>query len=357
MITIGEKSDRDRFLTAAFRDNNHVELRGLLLVPRDGSHAWSGTYWDQKAFERDVERAESSGKFKGLYVTLNRPYWRDVTNRLELGVRTTTDADIERITRLPFDFDPVRTEANSDADELDAAKQQGWRLVDFLRARGWPEPLQAMSGNGWHLQYRIDIPADVETRDILAVIYRGLKLRFDLPEVAFDTSIRNPSRIFRLYGTTARKGEHTADRPQRVSECWIDEPWELVGLDLLEELARELKPLPQPVVPRPRIPLPVDGARGNYQTLDVVSWFTSNGHYLRDLGDGKHAVICPWSDEHSEGGVETGTVIWEARDSWPKFRCLHAHCDQRRIADVMAFFGDADRFCSESWAVSAGEGA
>jgi hypothetical protein len=39
-----------------------------------------------------------------------------------------------------------------------AAKAKAEELARVLRAMGWPEPLQALSGNGWHLQYRIALP-------------------------------------------------------------------------------------------------------------------------------------------------------------------------------------------------------
>ena len=341
-----------RWLKAAFEDNGQVEVRGLLLNPVGNRHTWTGLYDNADALVRDVRAANRSGEFKGLYALLNRPFKRQPTNRMTPAIYTTRDRDIERITRLVFDFDPVRSEPNSDDEELEEAKSKACKLAEFLLARGWPEPLYAMSGNGWHLQWRVDMPADKQTRDTLAPIYRGLKLRFDTPEVAFDTAVRNPSRIFRLYGTKARKGVDEPHRPRRVTQCWTPEKWERVDLELIEMLADEVKPA------KPKLlrttgsssAPPSSGRRGDYRTLDVVGWFASNGHYLRDLGEGKHAVVCPWSNEHSEDGNGTDTVVWEASGGWPAFRCLHAHCDDRRIGDVMAFFRDADRFCQKAFA-------
>ena len=47
----------------------------------------------------------------------------------------------------------------------------------------------------------------------------------------------------------------------------------------------------------------------------------------------------------------TDTVIWEKGDSgWPTFFCAHAHCADRGLNDVMAYWGDADQFCTQEWA-------
>lgn len=347
-----------KWLRAAFEDSDQIEVRGLLRTPHDGLNAWTGLYNNPTFLVQDVKDADQSGEFKGIYVLLNRPIRRRATNRLHPARRTTRDADIERITRLPFDFDPVRDEANSTDEEMAEAKARAEALARFLTARGWPEPLHAMSGNGWHLQYRADMPADQQTKAMFDDIFRGLRLRFDAPEVAFDASIRNPARIFRFYGSVARKGDATPDRPQRVTRCWTPERWQHVDLELLEALADEVRPPKPRLVSLPRATNAPMG-RGDYRTLDVVAWFSARGLYLRDMGDGKHAVTCPWAGEHSEGSAESATVVWEAAGGWPAFRCLHAHCDHRRIADVMALLGDADQFCRSTFTgnTAAGPGA
>ena len=67
-------------------------------------------------------------------------------------------------------------------------------------------------------------------------------------------------------------------------------------------------------------------------------------------------MICPWRGEHSDpqaGLLPTGTdtVIFDAdrADGWPSFHCSHDHCDGRGIADVIAIWGDADRYCARQF--------
>jgi hypothetical protein len=107
-----------------------------------------------------------------------------------------------------------------------------------LRAEGWPEPVLADSGNGYHLLYRIDLPADDafetlpdgqvvkrngETTELVRACLKALAARFDTPEVAIDTGVFDAPRICKLYGTMARKGEPTEDRPHRYSRV-VDLP-------------------------------------------------------------------------------------------------------------------------------------
>lgn len=110
---------------------------------------------------------------------------------------------------------------------------------------------------------------------------------------------------------------------------------------------------PVEVVRRLSAPSPRSGqyGKGDYDTLDVVRWFQSHGHYGADLGDGKHAVRCPWVGEHSQQTEDeaSDTVIWEADGRWPSFHCSHAHCDGRGIRSVMEVWTDADAYCSRDF--------
>jgi hypothetical protein len=107
--------------------------------------------------------------------------------------------------------------------------------------------------------------------------------------------------------------------------------------------------------PAPPQPPPARGGgcapsgRGEYRTLDVVAWFTAHGMYGRPLGGGKHAVVCPWLDEHTQASEpeDSDTVVWEASGGrWPSKFCSHRHCEGRGIRQVMDLWGDADLFCA-----------
>lgn len=129
-----------------------------------------------------------------------------------------------------------------------------------------------------------------------------------------------------------------------------------VGLDQLKELAALA---PKKAKTKGQANGASPSGAGDYSTLDVVAWFSAHGHYGKMRPDGKHAVLCPWSHEHSDdqGATDPDTIVWEADGGWAQFHCSHNHCTGRTIQDVMRLWGDVDRYCAstferaESWPV------
>lgn len=327
---------RERYLARMFSDNDLVEVRLI----GDGP-VRAGVFSDAQALRSEVRRAWQDGNF---YASLNRPRWRRADNRLRVTRTALRDEDIIAITRIPFDIDPVRPkDVPADQPELKASERQRDALVEFLRRHGWPTPLLAMSGNGFHAQYRThldlgDAAARAFVRRLMDRLYVRLKQRFQLPRVHFDASVRNPSRVFRLYGTFNRKGLERPGRKHRRSTVWTPEAWEPVTLDRIQAVCAALES-DTPQHPSRSRPLSAN------RELDIVAYFQDKGLYRRPLGDwhglGRHAVRCPWEDEHSTVShrYDSSTVIFENPDGWPVFHCSHAHCSERHLADVLDALG------------------
>ena len=73
-----------------------------------------------------------------------------------------------------------------------------------------------MSGNGCHLYYRLNaLPNDAQSKDLLRSLINGLGDKFDNNVVKIDRSVFNASRITKVVGTTAYKGQSSKDRPHR----------------------------------------------------------------------------------------------------------------------------------------------
>ncbi|TDR04343.1 hypothetical protein [Paraburkholderia silvatlantica] len=342
------------YLVAHLRDARVLELRARL-----PSGQWlSGLFDDPHAALREMQALGVLGA--NVYSTVNRPA-AAVAYRVRnaMQAHALRDAEISHRVRLPFDFDPVRpVDAASTAQELAYALEARDRVAAALAAQGWPEPARGMSGNGGHLLYRCCVPVTPESGEQIAAIYAGLFEDFTGGEVVFDRSVKNPARIWRLYGTTNRKGTPTAERPHRVATIAIPREWCALDPRRLDALAnvyarRNVRTAPPPrPMPAPTMPAQPDGSRGDLGTLDAVAWFAGHNAYLRPLGRGKHAVACPWSGEHSaQGGpLDSSTVMWEAQGgTWPTFHCSHSHCEGRGIRDVLALWGDADGFCAAAW--------
>lgn len=72
----------------------------------------------------------------------------------------------------------------------------------------------------------------------------------------------------------------------------------------------------------------------------VLATLRERGLYKSPLGGGKHDITCPWVDQHT-GGVDHGTAYFEPDETWPigGCKCLHGHCAERQIRDLLTFLG------------------
>ena len=341
------------YLEHQLRDCGRIELRH-----QDGERWTSGLFDNLHALRSAIAGLAERGN---LYTTINAP--RLIPTNNDMGSAALRDTDVGHYTRLVFDFDPVRgTGQPSTDDELALALALRNRFVQALRAMNWPMPATAVSGNGAHAMYRWRVPVTPELRDMLATLYRGMQAEFSTEQVLFDPTVRNPARIWRLYGSINRKGVATADRPHRLAQVTIPDRWAALAPQMVERLANRYaqqlashRPAPTAVRLQPAVRV---GGRGDFRTLDVRSWFASRQAYKRPLVGGKHAVRCPWVHEHSNDDtpMDTSTVVWEAEPGlWPSFHCSHAHCAGRSVRDVMALWQDADAHCASQWAREANQ--
>ena len=197
-----------------------VELR-ILGVEGNDRRVDSGYFTDWAK----LGKAASSyhNRARGIYITLN-PVNPDLlaraANRVETWAKATT-ADVDIVCRrwLPIDVDPVRP-AGISANEAEhaAALERTREIRAWLTARGWPEPIYADSGNGGHLLYRVDLDNDEAGKALIENVLKALAAQFTDDALTVDTKVGNAARIWKLYGTQARKGDSTADRPHRWAQ-------------------------------------------------------------------------------------------------------------------------------------------
>ena len=227
--------------------------------------------------------ARLDGRAEGIYVTINPVHSALLArrkNRTEQRPKATTaDADIECRRRWLVDVDPVRPSGISATDaELQRAYAVAREIREFLRQRGFPEPLRGASGNGAHLVFAIDLP--VADDGLVKSLLDALAFRFNTEHVTVDAKVYNPARISKLYGTMACKGDSTPDRPHRRSQI-IANPEEMVPVPerLLRELAAEV-PANKP-----------EDYSGRGEGFDLAGYITQHGLDV--------ARTAPW-----QGGVK-----------------------------------------------------
>ena len=198
-----------------------------------------------------LQQYAMSPKNPGIYFVLN-PFDPELmaraSNRFqERASDTTQDVDIKSRRWLFIDCDPKRkTGISSTEAEWQAAKSKAEAVRDWLTSElSFPMPILCSSGNGFHLHYKIDLPADDESRDMVKNCLRALAAKFDDDAVTIDTKVFNAARICKLYGTMARKGDHTDHRPHRMSqilEVPDDDHLECVSAFSLLELSQMAPP-------------------------------------------------------------------------------------------------------------------
>jgi hypothetical protein len=65
----------------------------------------------------------------------------------------------------------------------------------WLQGQGWPEPMTVDSGNGGHVLYRIDLPNDQASTELLKFCLEALAFRFSGNVVMVDCTTYNAGRV------------------------------------------------------------------------------------------------------------------------------------------------------------------
>ncbi|MDZ4683597.1 MAG: hypothetical protein SH850_00825 [Planctomycetaceae bacterium] len=205
-----------------------VEIRCLRVPGRGKPFQASGYFDDFDLAAKIVAEYDGERKPEGIYHTLNvvNPALfarspNQITDHCEL---TTADNNIIERRWTLKDADPVRPRGiSSTDDELQSAITAAENVREYLRDRGLPEPVHAISGNGCHVLTPMTMPNDDDSRRAVETLLKTLAAKSaeftspGAPAVSIDASVFNAARICRLYGTTARKGHDTPDRPHRRS--------------------------------------------------------------------------------------------------------------------------------------------
>lgn len=335
-----------RAVDLLFRPGDVVEVR----VPKAGRYRTiSGYFSDFGELESAVARLEQS-KWPGIYWTLNpvNPALAARANqKLKLYAEaTTSDADILGRRWLPVDLDPRRPTGISSSDaEHQHALELAAHVAAALAAEGWPEPVFADSGNGAHLLYRVDLPNNPETADLVKRCLKAFSARYSTADVAVDETTFNASRIFKAYGTTSRKGDDTAERPHRASKL-IQAPGDpaVVPRELLDRLASEAA-VSEPVNQARVYTMP---QRPGASRFDLQGFLEKHGIRFRaaqSYQGGRKLILeeCPWDPTHRAPDA----AVFESADGRLGFRCLHNSCRNLRWRDFRKFFepdyGNNDR--------------
>jgi len=286
-----------------FYSGQVTEIRAL---GDNGTHIGYYSNWDRLA--QDIDILDGSAGFKGIYCVLNPvnpALLARKANRISRQGKNdaaTQDTDVIRRRWLPIDIDPKRPSGISSSNaEHDHAHDKAKKIRAFLTELGWPEPVYADSGNGAHLLYRIDTPNDPESTDLIVKCLKTLSRMFSDAGADVDTSVTNPSRLWKLYGTVSRKGDNTEDRPHRESTILeLPDDLAIVPVHELMHLGSILGPDDDDTGRTSRnIPT------GATSVTDLGDWLLAHGIGFTEkpYSGGRLYVLdeCPFSSAHKDG--------------------------------------------------------
>jgi hypothetical protein len=259
-------------LSIFYRPGDVVELRAL-----DFNGKPHAGYFDDLVLLAN-EAAKLSGNMMGVYTVLNPIDLRLLArskNKVKVLKNLTGDSDVINRNWVMWDVDAHRPAGiSSTNEEHEAAIITAKSIKPYLISLGFPPDsiLICDSGNGAHVLAKSDLPNDLETRTLVDICIKAIRAKFEIPnKVVIDTTVGNASRIWKLYGTMACKGESTEDRPWRLTKM-LEVPKNMVVTpkEAFEILATRS---PEPALP--------PGKKKTYKnggpSFDLETWMAQHG--------------------------------------------------------------------------------
>lgn len=316
-----------KFIDVIHPNNQLFEIRVV-----DGKRTYSGYFTDSaKAYE-----AIQPYRNLNMYMVFNNIkeacYGRVQRDKIIQTPVTTSDVDIESRQWILIDIDPKRPSAcNSTDEELKQALIVASKVGSFLKNIGFNEPIFAMSGNGYHMIYRINMQNTPENTNLIKDFLNVLSMYFGNEAVDIDTSVFNPARITKLVGTYSRKGSDMDElRPQRLSKI-LHIPSLIVKNDisLIKKVAEML-------------PKPVEATyQNNYgrDRFDIDRFIQENGIQIQkeiNINGTRKLILeeCPFNSSHKA----PDSAIFVMSNGAIGFRCLHNSCNHFTWKDLRLEF-------------------
>lgn len=315
-----------------FKGNNALtEIRIL-----DGKRTYSGYFTDVEKIINAILPFDSNPHAQ-IYFTLNcindACYGRAQKDKMLQVNRepTTGDTDIVGRTHVLIDLDPKRPAGvSSSNEELEYAHRKAVDVFRFLLAQGFNEPIICKSGNGYHVVIPCKIAANDETTAVVKKFLQVLALLFSDEHVDIDEKVFNASRICKLYGVTARKGENTPERPWRQSQI-VRVPQEIKPTDIA--YFKKVAAMYPEDEPKP------DRFNGySPERFDLVDFLNRHGigYRAERVAGGTKYILdhCPFNDQHKHKDA----CIFQRDNGAIGFICLHNSCSGKTWRDVRLLF-------------------
>jgi hypothetical protein len=276
------------------------------------------------------------------------------------GGQTAGNGDVDRLTKIFIDCDTIRASHLKETDpkeydrlqkepatdeEKAETKKVAQAVLAYLAELGWPSPYICDSGNGYHLLYSINLTNTATNWNIHADCLKALKAKFDCAAMHIDSTVYNPARLTRAYGSTTRKtqsADHTdtPERPFRRNRIYTPKaPPQEVSLDMLLALAHSA--------------VGINGKHNDdgmpelaegFDPSDWIKWYTDQDAFSI-AGDKEWCGnpilatdFCLYAQrKHSGDEYKSGFVIGDTFG----YKCFSDDCEGHTIKDIYAWLRDA----------------
>ena len=280
------------------------------------------------------------GKYN-IFFTLNKLSLdikaRSKNHFTKYAKNTTTDSEISKRKWILLDFDPVRPSGiSSSEEELKAAKSCAIKVRKFLTEQGFPEPVFALSGNGYHLLYSCDMDNGEQEREAIKKFLEALDQKFSDETVKVDRANYNAARICKLYGTVSCKGDDTEERPHRRSRIIrAPETIEQVQLEQLQTLIDKIAP------EKKQKKVSEQSKKDNWKHIPVKDYLEEHGLEIareKPYMGGTCYVLknCPFNPAHAD----TGAYVIEYPNGKISAGCHHDSCSDKGWKDLLKLYPD-----------------
>lgn len=220
------------------------EVFEIRMLPKGKGSIFSGYF---NNIDKCVDAClKMDGIPEGIYTTINpcKPeLLARVCNRIEPQKASrsnlTTETDIQKRKWLMFDVDAKRPTGISASDqEHELAIKTAYELARKLKEEmGFPEAIIGDSGNGAHVEYRIDLPNTKEVKDILESFFKVITSKYNTTPGIDIQTFADANRIWKLKGTLVCKGENMPDRPHRRSKLLeVPENMAIISLEQIQKI-------------------------------------------------------------------------------------------------------------------------
>jgi hypothetical protein len=334
------RSEIEKAVKAFWKGPKEVRIPGT-----NYNGTMAGLFTDTEALIEAAFTRSAFADAQALYWSLQTisPTYKGygVTNALNPNVPIGSglhDGAVSQFDWILFDFDPTRPAKTSSTEEEKAQARAGAEgLRSWLSTRGYTTWL-CDSGNGFHVY----LPVELENTECVSLLVKNVLHAFNSlfgkPDiVGVDQTVYSAGQPVKIYGTVARKGTHSGERPHRVALV-LDTPEILHRLnrdDLETLLETALAELPEEkrvvITSEESLPESKDSnARSNRNVVKFLSWagISYEGPHRTYDSRGyvdKYFIRCEFEHASGEYGP-TSTYIYVNQSGAIGLKCSHNSC-------------------------------